>query len=153
ARAPGPRAGPSARRRRAAPRSRPSRSPYQPRRRRHRNRLRPGTGPVPLQSNRNPCRLAIVPALPHPVTVADRAARSVRAPSRARGAGFPAAAAEPRGPGLGRARDPLAHEVRFLGSLLGQVIAEQAGPELFALVERIRRRTIALRRGDPEVVL
>jgi len=36
--------------------------------------------------------------------------------------------------------------------LLGQVIAEQAGPELFELVERIRRRTIALRRGDPEVV-
>ena len=54
---------------------------------------------------------------------------------------------------MGRARDPLAHEVRFLGSLLGQVIAEQAGPELFAIVERIRRRTIALRRGDPEVVL
>ena len=54
---------------------------------------------------------------------------------------------------MGRARDPLAHEVRFLGSLLGQVIAEQAGPELFALVERIRRRTIALRRGDPDLVL
>ena len=54
---------------------------------------------------------------------------------------------------MGRARDPLAHEVRFLGSLLGQVIAEQAGPELFATVERIRRRTIALRRGDPEIVL
>src|SRR4029079_11991141 len=32
-------------------------------------------------------------------------------------------------------------------------IAEQAGPELFATVERIRRRTIALRRGDPEVGL
>jgi phosphoenolpyruvate carboxylase len=85
--------------------------------------------------------------------VADRAARPVRAPTRARGSRFPAAAAEPPGPGLGRARDPLAHEVRFLGSLLGQVIAEQAGPELFALVERIRRRTIALRRGDPDLVL
>jgi phosphoenolpyruvate carboxylase len=47
---------------------------------------------------------------------------------------------------MGRARDPLAREVRLLGALLGQVIAEQAGPELFALVERIRRRTIALRR-------
>src|SRR5207344_3029736 len=35
-----------------------------------------------------------------------------------------------------------------LGALLGQVISEQAGPELFALVERIRRRTIALRRDD-----
>jgi phosphoenolpyruvate carboxylase len=39
-------------------------------------------------------------------------------------------------------------EVRLLGALLGQVIAEQAGPELFGLVERIRRRTIALRRDD-----
>ena len=85
--------------------------------------------------------------------MADRAARPARASSRTRGSRFPAAAAEPQGPGLGHARDPLAHEVRFLGSLLGQVIAEQAGPDLFALVERIRRRTIALRRGDPEIVL
>jgi len=38
--------------------------------------------------------------------------------------------------------------VRLLGALLGQVISEQAGPELFATVERIRRRTIALRRDD-----
>ena len=30
------------------------------------------------------------------------------------------------------------------------MIAEQAGPELFELVERIRRRTIALRRGGSE---
>ena len=51
---------------------------------------------------------------------------------------------------MGRARDPLAREVRLLGALLGQVIAEQAGAELFATVERIRRRTIALRRGDPD---
>src|SRR6187200_1108823 len=65
---------------------------------------------------------------------------------------FPAVAAEPRGPGVAAARDPLAREVRLLGALLGQVIAEQAGPELFELVERIRRRTIALRRGDPAVV-
>jgi phosphoenolpyruvate carboxylase len=56
-------------------------------------------------------------------------------------------AAEPPGPGLRRSRDPLARDVRLLGALLGQVIAEQAGPELFAIVERIRRRTIALRRG------
>ncbi len=48
---------------------------------------------------------------------------------------------------MGRARDPVAHEVRLLGALLGQVIAEQGGPDLFALVERIRRRTITLRRG------
>ena len=60
---------------------------------------------------------------------------------------FAAVAAEPAGPGLRRARDPLARDVRLLGALLGQVIAEQGGPELFALVERIRRRTIALRRG------
>ena len=43
----------------------------------------------------------------------------------------------------------MSREVRLLGALLGQVIAEQAGPELFATVERLRRRTIALRRGDP----
>ena len=60
---------------------------------------------------------------------------------------FAAVAAEPRGPGVAGARDPLAREVRLLGALLGQVIAEQVGPELFELVERIRRRTISLRRG------
>ena len=60
----------------------------------------------------------------------------------------PAVAAEPGGIGTAGARDPLAVEVRLLGALLGQVIAEQAGPELFALVERIRRRTIALRGDD-----
>ena len=60
----------------------------------------------------------------------------------------PAVAAEPLGIGTAGARDPLAAEVRLLGALLGQVISEQAGPELFATVERIRRRTIALRRDD-----
>ncbi len=85
--------------------------------------------------------------------MADRAARPRRASPSPRASRFPAVAAEPPGPGIGRARDPLAREVRLLGSLLGQVIAEQAGPELFALVERIRRRTIALRRGDPELGL
>ena len=80
-----------------------------------------------------------------------RAARPSRAPdSRVPEVRFPAVAAEPPGPGLGRARDPIGREVRLLGALLGQVVAEQAGPDLFALVERIRRRTIALRRGDPE---
>ena len=59
-----------------------------------------------------------------------------------------AVAAEPGGIGTAGARDPLAVEVRLLGALLGQVITEQAGPDLFALVERIRRRTIALRRDD-----
>ena len=67
-----------------------------------------------------------------------------------RRARFPAVAAEPPGPGIGRARDPLAREVRLLGALLGQVIAEQAGPELFTAVERIRRRTISLRRGSAQ---
>ena len=59
-----------------------------------------------------------------------------------------AVAAEPGGIGTAGARDPLAVEVRLLGALLGQVIAEQAGAELFALVERIRKRTIALRKDD-----
>ena len=66
---------------------------------------------------------------------------------RARAPRFPAVAAEPAGPGFKAAADPLAGEVRLLGALLGQVIAEQAGPELFELVERVRHRTIALRRG------
>ena len=58
--------------------------------------------------------------------------------------------AEPATVGTARARDRLALEVRLLGSLLGQVIAEQAGPELLDLVERIRRTTIRLRReNDP----
>jgi len=57
-------------------------------------------------------------------------------------------AAEPAGIGTSGARDPLSVEVRLLGALLGQVISEQAGPELFALVEQIRKRTIALRRDD-----
>ena len=41
--------------------------------------------------------------------------------------------------------------MRLLGALLGQVIAEQAGPDLFALVERVRRRTIALRHSDQDL--
>jgi phosphoenolpyruvate carboxylase len=77
--------------------------------------------------------------------------RSDRTWSQGRRARFPAVAAEPPGPGIGRARDPLARDVRLLGALLGQVIAEQAGPELFTAVERIRRRTISLRRGSPQV--
>ena len=91
---------------------------------------------------------------------APRATRSSRpsaqvpaGPRRAAEIRFAAVAAEPTGPGIGRARDPIAREVRLLGALLGQVIAEQGGPELFALVERIRRRTIALHRGDLSAVL
>jgi phosphoenolpyruvate carboxylase len=55
--------------------------------------------------------------------------------------------AEPRGTGTSGARDPLAREVKLLGALLGQVIAEQDGVELLDLVERVRRAAIALRRG------
>ncbi len=60
--------------------------------------------------------------------------------------------AEPAGIGTAGAPDTLAAEVRLMGSLLGQVLAEQAGPEIFERVERIRRRAIALRRADdPDV--
>ncbi len=69
-----------------------------------------------------------------------------RAPRDA-GAANPAVRAEPRSVGTGRAPDPLALEVRLLGALLGQVIAEQEGEAALDLVERVRRRTIALRRA------
>ncbi len=63
----------------------------------------------------------------------------------------PAVRREPRGIGTAGARDPLAREVRLLGALLGQVIVEQEGLELLELVERVRRRTIALRRADDPI--
>jgi phosphoenolpyruvate carboxylase len=56
--------------------------------------------------------------------------------------------AEPATVGTARARDRLALEIRLLGSLLGQTIAEQAGPELLDLVEHVRRTTIRLRREN-----
>ena len=64
----------------------------------------------------------------------------------------PAVRREPRGIGTAGARDPLAREVRLLGSLLGQVIVEQEGLDLLELVERVRRRTIGAppRRGPVE---
>ena len=58
--------------------------------------------------------------------------------------------AEPSSIGSAGAR-PLAAEVRLLGALLGQVITEQAGTELFELVERVRKRMIALRRADDPI--
>jgi len=63
--------------------------------------------------------------------------------------------AEPRGVGTFGARDPLAREVKLLGALLGQVIVEQEGSAALELVERVRKQTIAIRRGgqrraDPE---
>lgn len=60
----------------------------------------------------------------------------------------PAIRAEPQSIGTGSARDPLAREIKLLGSLLGQVIVEQAGPDFLDLVERVRRQMIALRQRD-----
>ncbi|MGH2511754.1 MAG: hypothetical protein ACRDGQ_03600, partial [Candidatus Limnocylindrales bacterium] len=51
--------------------------------------------------------------------------------------------AEPSGIGTAGARDPLAREVKLLGALLGQVIAEQAGEPLLARIEAIRARAKA----------
>jgi phosphoenolpyruvate carboxylase len=58
----------------------------------------------------------------------------------------PAIEAEPTGIGSASARDALSREIKLLGSLLGQVIAEQAGTELLELVERVRKLTIDIRR-------
>ncbi len=102
-----------------------------------------------MESNRNLRGLVDLARTQHPVRVNARASRPRSGVPALRVAQFAAVAAEPPGPGMGRARDPLGHEIRLLGALLGQVIAEQAGPELFALVERVRRRTIAIRRADP----
>jgi phosphoenolpyruvate carboxylase len=63
-----------------------------------------------------------------------------------------AKAAEPAGIGSARARNPLALEVRLLGSLLGQVITEQAGEAIYDLVERLRLAAIAFRHDEqPDV--
>ncbi len=59
----------------------------------------------------------------------------------------PAVRAEPAGIGTAGARDPLAREVKLLGALLGQVIAEQAGEALLARIEAIRERAKANRRA------
>jgi phosphoenolpyruvate carboxylase len=47
-------------------------------------------------------------------------------------------------------RDDLSREVKLLGALLGQVIAEQGGSELLELVERSRVRSIAFRETGDE---
>jgi hypothetical protein len=52
--------------------------------------------------------------------------------------------------GAGGAHDALSREVKLLGALLGQVIAEQGGPELLELVERCRLRSIAYRESGDE---
>src|ERR1019366_5636061 len=59
----------------------------------------------------------------------------------------PAVRAEPAGIGTAGARDPLAREVKLLGALLGQVIAEQAGEPLLTRIEAIRARAKANRRA------
>ena len=59
----------------------------------------------------------------------------------------PAVQAEPAGIGSSSAPDALSREIKLLGALLGQVIAEQAGEEILALVERVRRLTIDIRRN------
>jgi len=78
---------------------------------------------------------------------------STRRPVPGRGPGpNEAVRAEPATVGTGRARDPLALEIRLLGSLLGQVITEQAGEGIYDLVERLRLAAIDFRRSDqPEV--
>jgi phosphoenolpyruvate carboxylase len=65
-----------------------------------------------------------------------------------RPAANPAIRAEPRSVGSARAREPLSREVRLLGALLGQVIAEQEGLEALELVERVRGWAIAVRRRE-----
>jgi len=60
--------------------------------------------------------------------------------------------AEPAGIGTAGARDPLAREVKLLGSLLGQVIAEQGGEPLLARIETIRARAKANREAAPGTV-
>ncbi|HXG26510.1 MAG TPA: hypothetical protein VNL94_06630, partial [Candidatus Binatia bacterium] len=58
--------------------------------------------------------------------------------------------AEPRSIGTSGTGNILAREVRLLGALLGEIIVEQAGEEVFELVEAARRGAIAARRrgGD-----
>ena len=58
--------------------------------------------------------------------------------------------AEPRSIGTSGTRNVLAREVRLLGALLGEIIVEQAGDEVFDLVETTRQRAIAARRRGPD---
>ncbi|MFG2077454.1 phosphoenolpyruvate carboxylase [Nonomuraea maritima] len=44
--------------------------------------------------------------------------------------------------------EELRHDVRLLGRLLGQVLAEQGGEDLLSDVERLRKAVIAARRGE-----
>jgi phosphoenolpyruvate carboxylase len=60
--------------------------------------------------------------------------------------------AEPKAVGTAGTADPLSREVKLLGSLLGQVIAEQGGPQLLELVERCRLLSIEFRETGDEAV-
>jgi phosphoenolpyruvate carboxylase len=55
--------------------------------------------------------------------------------------------AEPRSIGTSGTRNVLGREVRLLGALLGEIVVEQAGREVFDLVESTRLRAIAARRS------
>ena len=55
--------------------------------------------------------------------------------------------AEPRSIGTSGSGNVLGREVRLLGALLGEIIVEQAGVEVFELVEATRLRAIAARKG------
>jgi phosphoenolpyruvate carboxylase len=71
---------------------------------------------------------------------------------KARATGNAAVKAESRAVGTAGTADPLAREVKLLGALLGQVIAEQGGPQLLELVERSRVLSIAFREAGDEGV-
>ena len=58
--------------------------------------------------------------------------------------------AEPRSIGTSGTANVLSREVRLLGALLGEVIVEQAGTEVFDLVESTRLAAIAARRRGPD---
>ena len=51
---------------------------------------------------------------------------------------------------LARAVEPLREDVRFLGSLLGDTVREQAGDRVFDLVEAARRTAFAVRRSESD---
>lgn len=57
--------------------------------------------------------------------------------------------AEPRSIGTSGTANVLGREVRLLGALLGEIIVEQAGPDVFELVESTRQQAIAARRREP----
>ena len=57
------------------------------------------------------------------------------------------AVTEPTDERAPRPDDALDRDIRLLGRLLGEVIAEQAGPEVFDLIERLRRHSVTHRRA------